>query len=77
MMATWRLVACFKGHLPLEDHLVFWKRALSPRWNGHTWITCMQACIGLDHVGVLDPKVYIALQEHWSLGALGVVLDLA
>jgi len=40
MEVGWLLVRT----LALEEHWALWRRALSPRWHRHTWITCMEDC---------------------------------
>jgi hypothetical protein len=63
------LVGCLLGrttHLE-EEHWASWRRALSPRWHGDTWLLAWRLVLDLrmlglrsDHVGVVDLEVHMA-----------------
>jgi hypothetical protein len=42
--------------------LAFLRRASSPRWHGHTWIACMEACTLLQEAWVEG----VVMQVWWT-----------
>jgi hypothetical protein len=62
-----RLVACLGGKLTLEECWASWRRVLSLRWHGDTWLLAWRLVLDLrtlglrnDHVSVVDMEEHMA-----------------
>ena len=68
IMCTWRVDYLLGGRFTLEEeHWASWRKALSPRWHGDTWLLAWRLVLDLRmlglrsyHVGGVKSEVHMS-----------------